>query len=108
LKISVEKYMSFITKIQNGYKDVTYHNKTHGADLSATAYLYLTKGEYWQKASLDDLEFTAIIVGGACHDHEHPGFNNVYLIETKDEIAIRYNDQSVLENHHVASTFAIL
>lgn len=49
-----------------------------------------------------------MIIGGACHDHEHPGFNNVYLMETKDDIAIRYNDVSVLENHHVASTFSLL
>lgn len=49
-----------------------------------------------------------MLIGGACHDHEHPGFNNVYLIETKNEIAIKYNDVSVLENHHVASTFALM
>jgi 3'5'-cyclic nucleotide phosphodiesterase len=34
LKISVETFMSFISKIQSGYKDITYHNKTHGADVS--------------------------------------------------------------------------
>lgn len=50
LKISVEKYLTFISKIQSGYKDITYHNKTHGADVSCTAYLYLTKGEYLTKA----------------------------------------------------------
>ena len=49
-----------------------------------------------------------MIIGGACHDHEHPGFNNVYLIETRDDIANRYNDVSVLESHHVASTYAII
>lgn len=49
-----------------------------------------------------------MIIGGACHDHEHPGFNNVYLIETRDDIAIKYNDVSVLENHHVASTFSLI
>jgi hypothetical protein len=108
LKISMEKYMSFITKIQNGYKDITYHNKTHGADLSATVYFYMMKGEYLEKANLDDMDFCAMIVGGACHDHEHPGFNNVYMVETRDELAIRYNDVSVLENHHVASTFNII
>ena len=46
-----------------------------------------------------------MIIGGACHDHEHPGVNNVYLVETRDDVAIKYNDVSVLENHHVASSF---
>jgi hypothetical protein len=30
------------------------------------------------------------------------------MIEKRDMIAVRYNDVSVLENHHVASSFAIL
>lgn len=50
----------------------------------------------------------AYTLAGACHDFDHPGFSNLYLVETKDEIALRYNDQSVLENHHIASTFGIL
>jgi 3'5'-cyclic nucleotide phosphodiesterase len=49
-----------------------------------------------------------MIIGGACHAHEHPGVNNVYLVETRDDIAIKYNDVSVLENHHVASSFALI
>jgi hypothetical protein len=48
------------------------------------------------------------IVAGACHDIGHPGYNNPYLIESSDDIAIKYNDISVLENFHVASTFEII
>lgn len=60
--------------------------------------------------------FTLIVAGG-CHDHEHFGYNNLYLVDTADDIAIRYNgkllnlkyiDVSVLENHHVASSFAVM
>ena len=105
--------MRFVEKIQSGYKNVTYHNQTHGADVSQTAYYYMmsstSKGQsFYERAKIDDIELAALIIGGVCHDHEHPGFNNVYLIETKHEIAQRYNDVSVLENHHVASTFAVL
>jgi hypothetical protein len=48
------------------------------------------------------------IIAGACHDVGHMGFNNIYLIEKRDIKAIRYNDASVLENYHVATTFEIL
>jgi len=48
------------------------------------------------------------VLAGACHDVGHLGFNNVYLIEKRDQIAVRYNDVSVLENFHVATTFEIL
>jgi len=34
-----------------------------------------------EKAKIDDIELAAILIGGACHDHEHPGFNNPYLVE---------------------------
>ena len=34
----------------------------------------------------------------------HPG----YLIETQNELAMRYNDRSVLESHHCAVTFHIM
>jgi hypothetical protein len=66
------------------------------------------KGGFYNKAKLDDIELASMLIGGACHDHEHPGFNNAYLVEARDDIAIKYNDISVLENHHVASTFALL
>jgi high affinity cGMP-specific 3',5'-cyclic phosphodiesterase 9 len=48
------------------------------------------------------------LVAAISHDVDHPGFNNSFLVSTKDEIALLYNDQSVLENHHVAQTFLLL
>lgn len=49
-----------------------------------------------------------MLLAACCHDHEHPGLNNLFLIETRNEFALRYNDVSVLENHHVASSFALI
>lgn len=59
-------------------------------------------------AELDNMDLCSMLIAGAIHDFEHPGFNNVYLIETRDDLAVRYNDQSVLENHHVAASFSLL
>jgi hypothetical protein len=49
-----------------------------------------------------------MILAAAVHDYEHPGYNNMYLINTKDTLALRYNDISVLENHHIASSSALM
>ncbi len=48
------------------------------------------------------------MIAAQIHDVDHPGRNNAFLVTTGDELAIRYNDESVLENHHCATGFSIL
>lgn len=103
-----EKFVSFLVKIQGSYNNITYHNKSHGADLAQTFYYLCTTGGLKDKLELDPFEMMSYTIAGACHDIGHPGFSNVYLIEKKDDISVRYNDISVLENFHVATTFEIL
>jgi 3'5'-cyclic nucleotide phosphodiesterase len=47
------------------------------------------------KVKLEELELMSLIVAGACHDHDHSGYNNAYLIETKDPIAINHNGRII-------------
>ena len=47
----------------------------------------------------------AALVAAAVHDVDHPGRSNQFLIETSDNLALLYNDNSVLENHHLAVAF---
>ncbi len=49
-----------------------------------------------------------LTITGAIHDYEHGGVNNSFLAKIRDPLAIRYNDQSVLENHHVAASFELM
>ena len=50
----------------------------------------------------------SVIVSCICHDFKHPGLNNNFLIETNDNIALTYNDISVLENMHVSEAFKLM
>lgn len=36
------------------------------------------------------------LFAAAVHDYEHPGFNNGYLVKIKSDLALIYNDFSVL------------
>ena len=54
-----------------------------------------------------DLEILAAIFSCAIHDVDHPGLTNQYLINTSSELALMYNDESVLENHHLAVAFKV-
>merc|ERR1712187_752063 len=60
-------------------------------------------GEYFAPR----IEFS-MLVSALAHDLGHPGYNNVYLTETKHELAIRYNDQSPLENMHCSTLYRIV
>lgn len=42
------------------------------------------------------------------HDFEHGGLTNDFLVNSLDRLAVRYNDRSPLENHHLAAAFNLL
>jgi hypothetical protein len=43
--IDINRMINFVRAIQNGYKRITYHNKTHGADLCQTLNSFLIDGQ---------------------------------------------------------------
>lgn len=51
---------------------------------------------------------TALTFSGLCHDVSHTAHNNAFEMSSFSKLAIRYNDKSVLENHHLTTTFKIL
>lgn len=57
---------------------------------------------------LSALQCFAGLFGAAVHDFNHPGTNNAHEIKRDSSLALRYHDDSVLECHHLASTFTAL
>ena len=89
-------------------ENAVYHNDLHASDVMQTLYTMLIRGELKRKMKLEGLDCFSMLVGALCHDLRHTGQNNVFHINSKSKIAIRYNDISVLENFHIASTFKLL
>ena len=42
------------------------------------------------------------------HDYDHRGVNNQFLVRSVDPLALRYNDASPMENHHVSAAFTVM
>ncbi|EGR30229.1 hypothetical protein IMG5_137410 [Ichthyophthirius multifiliis] len=107
LNIDLSTFYRFTKEIQKGYRDVPYHNKLHAFDVLQTLNFFMIKCQFSSIANLSKLEQAAMYISAAAHDYDHPGFSNIYLKNTKNQLAIRYNDISILENHHVSSLFII-
>lgn len=104
--LDVPKMVAYFRRIQEGYHSNPYHNCVHALDVMLnTSYFMRQEAIAKLFTPLDQL---AAILAAAIHDHNHPGLNNQFLIATRHEWAVRYNDQSVLESHHIASAWALL
>jgi hypothetical protein len=62
LKINFDKFLKFIERIQSGYNNVKYHNKTHAADVTQTLYSIVIQGGWISKGKLDNIDIVSIIL----------------------------------------------
>ena len=107
--MNINKFRNFCEAISDGYINTNYyHNCIHAGDIAHTCYIYFKEGSINEKIGLNLKSLCALYLSCICHDYKHPGLNNNYLIETKHPIAIKYNDNSVLENMHISETFNLI
>ncbi|KAL9879867.1 phosphodiesterase dunce isoform 4-T4 [Glossina fuscipes fuscipes] len=107
LMIPPKNFLNFMTTLEDHYvKDNPFHNSLHAADVTQSTNVLLNT------PALEGV-FTPLEVGGALfaaciHDVDHPGLTNQFLVNSSSELALMYNDESVLENHHLAVAFKLL
>lgn len=100
------EFLNFSLQVQGGYLANQYHNATHAADVLHSIHLMLCP--FQLKDKLSPYVSSALLIGGAVHDFQHPGRTNGFLIKTSDKLAILYNDISVLENFHISSAMDLI
>ncbi|XP_068277892.1 3',5'-cyclic-AMP phosphodiesterase 4A isoform X2 [Nyctibius grandis] len=106
-RIPVRTLLAYALTLEAHYHaDVAYHNSLHAADVLQSTHVLL--GTPALDAVFTDLEVLAALFAAAIHDVDHPGVSNQFLINTNSELALMYNDESVLENHHLAVGFRLL
>uniref|UniRef100_A0A8C6U6H8 Phosphodiesterase n=1 Tax=Neogobius melanostomus TaxID=47308 RepID=A0A8C6U6H8_9GOBI len=106
-RIPVDTFVTYIMTLEDHYHaNVAYHNSLHAADVTQSTHVLLSTPAL--DAVFTDLEILAALFAAAIHDVDHPGVSNQFLINTNSELALMYNDESVLENHHLAVGFKLL
>lgn len=105
--LDVEDYAlhNFFLSLRAGYRAVPFHNFRHALSTMHFAYKLMTESECIKVLNYESQY--AIIVAALCHDCDHRGYNNAFEIMTRSELALRYNDNAPLENHHCARAFEI-
>lgn len=104
--VSVEKLQKFILCVRSCMFDNPYHNWQHAFDVTQTTYCMAL---HWEMdRTLTHVEYFALIISALCHDLEHPGVNNPFLVSSRSDLATLYNDRSVLENHHCCRAFQLM
>ena len=122
-QIPAPTLLCFLMTLEDHYlKEVQYHNHLHAADVTQSCHILLNSASLREVIHLfllksfsigqiqvfTPLEVLAAILASSMHDVDHPGTTNQYLVATSSELALMYNDESVLENHHLAVAFKLL
>ena len=92
---------NLIETIAINYQDNPFHNFYHGFSVFQLLYVLSERNQRFSHF-LNPNEERLLLLSGLGHDLNHPGVNNVFMVNSKHEIAVRYNNQAVLENYHAA------
>ena len=107
--INYNKFEKWCKKISEGYiRTNPYHTDLHAADITHTCLIYFKIGKVNEICKLSKSSKCSLFLSCICHDYKHPGLNNNYLKETKNFLALTYNDNSILENMHISEAFKLI
>ena len=134
LNIPPEKLIRYLRVIQQDYHaENPYHNAIHAADVLQTVHAMIqmalqttttttvisdgSQGDeqreetaeligFFVRCCPNHLKLFSILLAAVVHDVDHPGKNNAFHTKLRKQLAVIYNDKSVLENWHIAHAFS--
>lgn len=98
-----DSLIRFMLTVRKNYRRVPYHNWTHGFAVANSMYVILKRAPNTFKP----LEAVALFVSAICHDLDHRGKNNKFMLDTASPLAAIYTT-STMEHHHFNQTVIIL
>mmetsp|Transcript_13199 Transcript_13199/g.15117 ORF Transcript_13199/g.15117 Transcript_13199/m.15117 type:complete len:669 (+) Transcript_13199:63-2069(+) len=109
----------FLRAVESRYHNNSYHNNIHAADVLQTTHIFLEgmdakylgcadKNSSFASSPAMTLQMFSLLVSAAVHDVDHPGLNNTFQCNSFSQMALTYNDKSVLENYHASVAFKMV
>ncbi|XP_073974523.1 probable 3',5'-cyclic phosphodiesterase pde-5 isoform X2 [Rhodnius prolixus] len=98
-----DSLIRFILTVKKNYRRVPYHNWTHGFSVANSMYAIIKHSN----GTFTSNECLALYIGALCHDLDHRGKNNKFMLETEAPLAAVYST-STMEHHHFNQTVTIL
>lgn len=106
--ISDDTVSGFAHEVSERYFSNPYHSYAHAwTVLQACMHMVCELGDL-ANSIFAKVDVLALFVAALCHDLGHPGTNNSFQQKICSPLAMLYNDESILENHHAASCFQML
>jgi hypothetical protein len=106
LLLHLPTVLALVEAVRRRYRDNAFHSFHHGLHVCQATALLLR--DTLLEPVMSPLDKMAVIFAALSHDVDHPAVNNDLMGRLSTPLSLRYNDQSVLENHHSATTFALL
>ncbi|XP_076317316.1 uncharacterized protein LOC143229207 isoform X2 [Tachypleus tridentatus] len=98
-RLDALKIVHCFSLVESGYhSNNPYHNAVHASDVTQALHCFLQ--EETISRHVTPLEVMASLIAAVCHDLDHPGFTQPFLIATSNHLAVLYKNFSVLETHH--------
>ena len=106
--INPRTFFTFVLQIRDQMMahSAPFHNLYHTANVFQALFVMLTT--FGASKFLSHLEVFACLTAALVIDLGHPGMDNNFMVSTSSPIALRFNDQSVLENYHISKAMELL
>lgn len=105
--LDMRKLSKFLRGVEDGYPDNPYHSRMHATAVLHMTYMLISQGGV-MKTAFEPETVMCCYLAAIMHDYKHPGLDTEHLVKRRSSLALRYNDRSPLENHHISSAWRLL
>lgn len=102
-RYDLDDMIRFTLTVKKNYRNVPYHNWAHAFSVAHAVYTVIKTNKH----SFTPVECLALFVACLCHDLDHRGKTNAFMVKSASPLAAIYST-STMEHHHFNHTVTIL